>query len=85
MDKRIFVFIVISALISIFMLGAKAYALSPEDKQGLLEYYRSVYKNAYGDNISDEEVEAKAQQSLNEMEAAIANGSCTVTRSSTTS
>lgn len=85
MDKRIFVFIVISALISMIMIGAKAYALSPEDKQGLLEYYRSVYKNAYGDNISDEEVEAKAQQSLNEMEAAIANGSCTVTRSSTTS
>ena len=82
MDKKI-IAVISAVLFFVFMTGAKAYALGPEQKQELMEYFRSYYKNVYGESISDKGLDDKVQQSINEIETAIANGTYTSTTTST--
>lgn len=71
MDKRIFIFILLSVFVYAFMIGVKAYALSPEQKQELIEDYKAQLRDSFGSNISEQELDARAQEYINWIENAI--------------
>lgn len=83
MSKRVLVCLLLSVFISVFIIGTNVYALSPEQKQKLMEDYKADLKQRSGSQISDEKLDSMAQEYIDWIEDAINNSSYTTSEEQT--
>ncbi|MBE5924252.1 MAG: hypothetical protein E7271_07280 [Lachnospiraceae bacterium] len=77
MDKKKIFAIILSVLISVFITGANAHALSPEVKQQLMDEYRAGLESLHGTQLSDEQIEAMTKEYIDKVESAITGSTYT--------